>query len=354
MKREKLFLSVVASMLILTQSQAGLFSMTKPDVEVAENSVIEERITKYTDALENLNEMTEVYGGSTINVAVVPVENKTAAIGKLPNDVTIMVKSALNEIGGKVRSYTYNDQTLTSVEKLIVIEGAITEFDTTNTSKSGWNVGIKAGKGRGEADGDASADADDSISNMTIDFNMIDAATGAYIPKVHTSNSIKIIKKSASNDFGFSILGSGFGLNSSVSKEQGVHSAIRLLVDLSMVELIGKYKEYPYWVAVSGGKVDQRLLRRMKQNFERLSPEDKSVQVSYLLSLLDPSLGGGTTVFDGKMQQALVNYKNKYGIMPIDTSLNSDIYLHLLENVPKLKGQMQLKSTLNNQYDKML
>jgi len=354
MKQGKLFISVVASMFVLTQSQAGLFSMTKPEVEVAENSVIEERITKYTDALENLNEMTEVYGGSTINVAVAPVENKTAAIGKLPNDVTIMVKSALNEIGGKVRSYTYSDQTLTSVEKLYVIEGAITEFDTTNTSKSGWNVGIRAGKGRGEADGDASADADDSISNMTIDFNIIDAATGAYIPKVHTSNSIKIIKKSASNDFGFSILGSGFGLNSSVSKEQGVHSAIRLLVDLSMVELIGKLKEYPYWVAVSGGKVDQRLLRRMKQNFERFDNEQKSIQISYLLSLLDPSLGGGSSALDANMQQSLLNYKSKYAITPIDGSLTSDVYIHLLENVPKLKGQMQLKNQVDSQYKNML
>ena len=352
MKRKLLLLSALTATLLLTGCNPG--KIAKPDIELAENSAVEEKMNKYTDALENLNEIMEVYRESGISLAVMPVENKTSAIGKLPNDVTIMVKSAINEIGSKVRVYQYSDQVLNDVKGLYIVEGAITEFDTTNKSKRGFNAGLHGGKGRGEYDADSSSDADDSVSNMTVDFNLIEAATGAYVPKVHTSNSIKIVKKSASNDFGFSILGSGFGLSASASKSQGIHSAIRLLVDLSMVELIGKFREYPYWVAVRGGKVNQRLLRRMKKNFSRFPEESKAIYITHLLSVIDPSIKGQQPKLDAKTQQALINYKTKYGLMPIDGSLTPDLYIHLLEYAPKLKGQMQLESAVSNKYNNML
>jgi len=352
MKKKLLILSAVTATLVLTACNPG--GIVKPKVELAENSAVEEKMNKYTDALENLNELMEVYGESGISLAVMPVENKTSAIGKLPNDVTIMVKSAINEIGDKVHVYQYSDQVLTDVKKLYLVEGAITEFDTTSKSKKGFNAGLHGGGGRGEYDSDTSSDADDSVSKMTVDFNLINAADGSYVPKVHTSNSIKIIKKSASSDFGFSILGSGFGLSASASKSQGIHSAIRLLVDLSMVELIGKLRDYPYWVAVSGGKVNQRLLRRMKKKFSRYPEENKAVNITFLLSIIDPSIKGAQSKIDKKTEQAIINYKSKYGLMPIDGSLNSDLYIHLLENAPKLKGQMQLESTVSDKYNKML
>ena len=352
MKRRMWIFSVLTATVLLTGCNPG--KIVAPDVELAENSAVEEKMNKYTDALENLNELMDVYQESGIALAILPVENRTVAVGKVPNDVTIMVTSAINEIGDNVRVYQYSNQVLSSVEKLYLVEGAITEFDTTNSSRKGMNAGVHGGGGRGEYDADGSSDADDSISNMTIDFNLIESATGAYVPKVHTSNSIKIIKKSASNDFGFSILGSGFGLSASASKSQGIHSAIRLLVDLSMVELIGKFRDYPYWVAVSGGKVNQRLLRRMKKNFRNYPEESKAIYITHLLSVIDPSIKGQAKTIDAKTEKAIITYKTQYGLMPIDATLTSNLYIHLLENAPKLKGQMQLEDALSDKYNKML
>ena len=352
MNKRLLTVSIITAITLLTGCNPG--KIVAPEVELAENSAVEEKMNKYTDALENLNELMEVYKESGISLAVMPVENKTSAIGKLPNDVTIMVKSAINEIGSKVRVFQYSDQVLNDVKKLYIVEGAITEFDTTNKTKKGFNAGVHGGGGRGEYDTDGSSDADDSVSHMTIDFNLIEASTGAYVPKVHTSNTIKIIKKSASNDFGFSILGSGFGLSASGSKSQGIHSAIRLLVDLSMVELIGKFREYPYWVAVSGGKVNQRLLRRMKKNFLRFPAESKSIYITHLLSLIDSSIKGQESQLDARTKQAIVKYKTEYALMPVNADLTPELYIHLLEFAPKLRGQLQLQTVVNQKYSNML
>jgi len=119
MKKNLLVLNALTTALIFTGCNPG--NVLKPDVELAENSAVEEKMNKYTDALENLNDIMEIYRESGISLAIMPVENKTSAIGKLPNDVTIMVKSAINEIGDKVRVYQYSDQVLSKIDKLYIV-----------------------------------------------------------------------------------------------------------------------------------------------------------------------------------------------------------------------------------------
>jgi len=40
--------------------------------------------------------------------------------------------------------------------------------------------------------------------------------------------------------------------------------------------------------------------------------------------------------------------------MPVNTDLTPDLYIHLLEFAPKLRGQLQLQSTIKNKYSNML
>ena len=157
------------------------------------------------------------------------------------------------------------------IKNFYIVTGAITEYDVLESSSAGANLSLHVGKGRGEADGNADGSDDNQVAKITLDFNILDGLTRRFVSKVRTSNSIKVIKQSASKEFGFSILGSGFGLSASVSKEQGKHAAIRLLVDLSMIELIGKLKKKPYWLCVPGAKKDRRLLRDIKRNFVKLA-----------------------------------------------------------------------------------
>jgi hypothetical protein len=354
--KNNIMLASIASIILIFNtgcqpSSAG--DMIKPEVDLKKHSAVVNNISKYTDGLENLNELMHSYNDNKIRLAVAPVENKTSAVGKLPNDITLMVNSALNEIGEKVQAYMYSDYVLANTEDLYIIEGAITEFDTLEKSKRGFQAGVHGGKGRGEYDVDGSSDDDDSLSKMTIDFNLIDARSGAYVPRVHTSNSIDIVKKSASNDFGFSILGSGFGISSEVAKEQGIHSALRLLVDLSMIELIGKFKKYPYWVCVAGGKTDTRLLRHIKKDFESYSQTKKVQHITFLLSLINKNVFPSDNL-NAESKEAIINFKNKFGLLPLNDSISAELYVSLLENVAKLKADMLHSSNVNESYKGLL
>jgi len=316
----------------------------QPKIDLAEHSEVTFNINKYTDGLDNLNELLNLYNDEQISLVVEPVANMTnsAGQGELPADITMMVNSALNEIGEKVALYAYSEHGLQHARYRI--QGAITEYDVLESSNAGVNVAIHAGKGKGEADMDGGANNDNQVAKITLDFNMVDSLTNTFVPKVRTSNSIKVIKMSASNDFGFSILGSGFGLSASASKEQGKHAAIRLLVDLSMIELIGKLQKKPYWLCVPGAKKDTRLFRDIKRNFVKLSDEEKANAVVNLLGLVNKPA----------TNEAIIEYKKEHRIMPADQYITSELYVSLLEFAHKAKQQSLISSESKKSFNNLL
>jgi 3D (Asp-Asp-Asp) domain-containing protein len=307
-----------------------------PEVKKPE-TIAETKITKYSDALENLGELMELYKDSPLYIAVEPVENKTANLSKLPADITVIVESAINKIGRKViLTPGLNEQVLNSNEDYIVLKGAITEFDANvETKSSEFNIGAFLNAGGVERDAEASADRNSGVSSITIDFNVIDPRSRLFIPQVNTSNSMKINKVTATNEIGFSIAGNALGLTGKATKEEGIHSIIRLLVELSIVEIIGNLRSYPYWVAISNANQDIRLLKKMKKDFNRF-PESKKVRfVQHLLRTMDYSVGA-VGKLDKSTRNSIIKFRKRFRLLPYSGKIDSDLYVKLLEEAPKM------------------
>lgn len=347
MKNKLLGVALATSAIVLLSGCGSQMAKAiQPKIDLAQSSEVTANINKYTDGLDNLNEMLRLYDETQIKIAAMAIVDKTAEGTPLPGDITIMVNSALNEIGEQVEAYVQVDDLFKKgIVNSYIIQGAITEYDVLERSNRGANVAVHGGKGKGEYDADAGSTDDDSTAKLTIDFNIIDAQTGAFVSKVHTSNSIKIIKKSGSADFGFSIMGSGFGLSASASKEQGKHAAIRLLVDLSIIELIGKLKKQPYWICVPGAKKDRKLLRDIKRDFERNSNEhEQRALVDFYL----PLLGVEAT------PQGIIAYKRRYGLLPANSDVTPDLYMSLLVNAKTMHDQKTSTNKSKQTYKNLL
>jgi hypothetical protein len=306
-----------------------------PEVKKPE-TIAETKITKYSDALENLGELMELYNDSPLYIAVEPVENKTANISKLPADITIIVESAINKIGRKViLTPGLNEQVLNSNEDYIVLKGAITEFDANvETKSSEFNIGAFFGGGGVDRDAEGTMERDSGISSITIDFNVIDPRTRLFIPQVNTSNSMKINKSTATNELGFSIAGNALGLSGKATKEEGVHSIIRLLVELSVVEIIGNLRSYPYWVAISNANQDIKLLKKMKKDFNRFPNSKKIRFVQHLLDAMGYNINRSSKL-DRATQRAIIDFRKKFKLLPYSGNIDPDLYVKLLEEAPK-------------------
>jgi len=303
---------------------------TEPEVKLDRTgSHIDEIKTQYTTVLERTNTMIQVFNGEPMNIYVDTIENKTGARGKLPADITDIVKNSFNNIGDFV-TLIYNDNS-EGLKNAYTINGAITQYDVISSKDKGVNAAGTGtvGKRHNRWDADGSLDSEEQTIKLGIMFNPSDMHKGNYIAKTSTRNTVTIEKKSSANEFAFSILGSGFGFNNAVTKSQGIHASITVLVELSVAEVLGKLGKFPYWLLLQGGKVNRDVLNYLSHKFLR-EPLNKKIQlVSYLLALHGKNVQI-TRLMNDQLKQAIIEYKREHGF-PADDTLSKEFYVSLLK-----------------------
>jgi hypothetical protein len=257
--------------------------------------------TRYTAALERFGRLLEVYRAGRAPLYV-QSRNITDATGlshpltgsELPGDITEMLRSAVNRIGDRVVYVPYQpDYVLGHAQqgaKLqltlpnVLITGAITEFDRALASASkGLDAGVLLGKGKGETDASFSARGTSTISRLSLDFNLVDFNTQTMLPRMQATNSMRVLNESSENAFDFAIYGNGFGLTSNTRYLQGRHNAIRLLVDLSVLQLLGRYAAVPYWRCIPGAEPDAVVLQKIHKAY---AANDSATRIKWLQDTL--------------------------------------------------------------------
>ncbi len=299
-----------------------------------------QRESRFDNALERLGKLLEVYDIQPIVVQAKPIVNYSAG-QSLPSNITIMVSTALANIGEKIvylpydPSYFMNEHGTGGAQSIgrrlpdIVLNGGITEYDKdTDKVSSGANAGIGFGQASGQGNLDVSRSNSDSTSSIALDLQLYRYSDTSAIQGTQSSNSIKIYKQSKSNNLSFAILASGIGLNGSVDKTQGEHAAVRLLVEMSILETLGKYAKVPYWKCVDGLKPDKKTIQFHKDAFNSKTDAQKIGIIQQQLRYLRyPSVTVNGTL-DAPTQEALRKVLPNRNI-----AINDELYTLLWENI---------------------
>lgn len=318
------------------------------DIQLPKEKVVK-KISNYTSALDKLGMMSDIYDTKSLKIQSKGITDDTgtsqATGGEIPVDITEMIKSSLNKIGGRVQYIDYDPSHQSNMMTLgysnfqnkiipnLVVSGGITEFDRSlDVRGEGTDLGADgtiSGKKIGLEFGDSSKRATASI---TLDISLIDFETWAMIPKMTASNRVVVNSGTSSSELGFSILAVSFGLNGNVKKVQGRHAATRLLVELSLIEVIGRYLDLPYWKILPNGKVDKVVIRAISNKFINSSKEDKVVMIQKLLYLhgYDVPINGD---MDDETKSVIDKYKNNSEY--VGNSYNSlELFKDLYLNIP--------------------
>jgi len=254
------------------------------DVELPE-TLPSAKITSYTEALSQLGLMTEVYSTDVLRIQSNPIGDLTGASrstgSEIPRDITEIIKTSLNSIGGNVVFIPYDpafiqNQQVTGYSNFenkvipdLVLSGGITEFDRGLTTKGentdlsleaeiqetipdflpSKNIGLRYGN-----------EAKAGLARITLDFNLLDFETLTGVPKINAVNTMEVLKVVAGKELGISLFGQNFGLKGTIKKVQGRHAAVRLLVELSMIQIVGKYLAIPYWRVLGEDALPDRVV----------------------------------------------------------------------------------------------
>ena len=349
----------------------SFFSLTScglnpQNVNVDLNETLPEvKITTFSGSIRDLGKMNQIYNSGTLNIMPKDIGDNTgtsiATSAEIPRDVTEMVKSTLNGVGGNILYIPYDPEFMSNTAAVgysewgdkilpdVVITGGITEFDRGLVTKGENTDFDTAGKMEGKPIGlEFGDERKSSLASITLDFNLIDFTTFAGIPRMQAINNIKVHKAFGEDNLGFTIYGVTAGLKGTIKKIQGRHHAVRLLVQLSMIQIIGKYQKLPYWRLIPGGASDPVVVDQVLTDFYSWPQNTQIAKLQEYLYLYGYTLDI-TGVMDVPTSNALTQFcqQNKLPV-PTGGSIDANTYLAVYTNIPIDHLTVQRRSAVNH------
>ena len=258
-------------------------------------------LNDYSLALQRFGQMLQIYkkGDPTIYVQTRDIRDATnlshPLVGaEIPGEITEMVRTAINRIGPNVVYIPFYPDYLVAQAQMgaqfgvtmpnYVITGALTEFDRalSGAGRSN-NLSLNFGKGRGETDAGADWKRTAILSSLGLDLNLVNFSTNQMMPQMQAANVMKVWNFSKETNASLGFYGDSFGFKLEGKYLQGRHSAIRTLVDLSVLELLGKATNTPYWRSIPGAQPNPMMIDNVRNTFNSMEQPMKIAMIQVML-----------------------------------------------------------------------
>lgn len=315
------------------------------DIAKAETKVAgpAQRITRYDAALESLGVMLQAYNVPVVRVQTKTISNATAGEG-VPKDLAQIVSTSLGKIQGPIKLIPY-DPTYVFTEKELgktldrtlpdlLVQGAITEYDKDMLEKK-FEVEGDAEFGRSSAG--ASHDRGSSGGQLALDLQVVAYQTQQIIGGVQTSNKICVMKSENNTSLNLVVEGNGLGVKAGFAKKDGVHAALRLLVEISVLELVGKYCDVPYWRCIDGAPADPRVVEAYRRQLD--DDPNTPARLKLLAFCHGENIDLQSTELNDAEKEIATKLRAKYAV-----TNDLDLITQLWLNVPVKESAQRLKN----------
>ncbi|MEI7851182.1 MAG: hypothetical protein WCH86_05055 [Kiritimatiellales bacterium] len=304
-----------------------------------------QRVTRYDSALETLGNMLQAYNTPVVRVQTLAINNATAGEG-VPKDLAQLVSTALGKIQGPIKLIPY-DPTYVFTEKELgktldrtfpdlLVKGAITEFDKDMLEKK-FEAEADYELPNGRSSAGASHDRSSSGGQVALDLQVVAYQTQQIIPGVQTSSKIFVMKGENNTSLNLVIEGNGLGVKSGFAKKDGIHAALRLLVEVSVLELVGKYCDVPYWRCIEGAPANQKVVDAYRVGLE--DDPNAVARLKLFAFCHGENIDLQHTDLSASEKEIVTRLKAKYNVTS-DVDLITQLWL----NVPIKEGAQRLKS----------
>lgn len=334
------------ALVTLTLCSCGWITAQTDDEEVKDlekDMRAEKRTTVFEESLGRLGVMLKGYGVPDTPVQSKNIGNQTAE-QSVPADLYIMVSTTISKIGKPLIFIPYDVQyvigettTGGNIQRIypkVVITGGITGFDQDMVEKERE---MEAEGGWAGASGGGRVSAEGGLSRVTIDLSMMDYKTQTYFTGVVTSNSICLRKDKLGWGVFAYYMGNGASFDYSLKHKQGVNAALRTVVEFSLIELLGKMFEVPYWKCIDGAEPDLKMAERLRDEFAYLPEDKQALKLKKLLYLHGYDVQKDVPVIQGFEEKIIRTEMNNRKCASM-----ADLYIKLWNTVPIEKSSVRV------------
>ncbi len=256
-------------------------------------SCISDMIAEYRYALDDGNPQ-------PIRIAIPSVKDRTSISSRdypeseIPNDMTDMALGIASRIGGPIRLVHVPDtnEILDAARvdsqperakffdgfqfshyrpDTLILYGALTEYDRITTAREKTlDIDGEFGGGSGETTIEYSKLNGRNQARMTMDFRVVHPAVGDIVNHASSTNSLDLYMIARDRSYAISVDGNTIGFAKAYSDVDARHQALRMLIEMGIIESIAKFFFVPYWKCYPN--VDKTKMINFADYFEQ--PEE--------------------------------------------------------------------------------
>lgn len=295
-------------------------------------------ITNFTPALRCMDDLLLAYGKKDIVITTAGIPDST---GKVQTGTKEMLISAASKMSIKSKSLAFIDYDTERSDLLALfqdiqaagafnhklpnyyIRGAITQLDENA-------IDAQAGGGIALPFLDLGVSKDQVSSVISIDMNVGETTSRMILPGVNASNSLVVTRSGNSKEAGGKIGKIGLSFNMSLNRAEGLGSGVRALIELGMIELVGKLTGTPYWKCLQIDKTNPVMLEQAREWYDGMSPQDRIKLVQRKLNGMAMYSGAINGIASNELAGAVGKFQANNGLIA-DGRVNFDLYYALLD-----------------------
>lgn len=295
-------------------------------------------VTNFTPALRCMDDLLLAYGKKDIVITTAGIPDST---GKVQAGTKDMLQTAASKMSIKSKALAFIDYDTTSNDLLALfqdiqaagafnhklpnyyIRGAITQLDENA-------IDAQAGGGIALPFMDLGTSRDQVSSVVAIDMNIGETTSRMILPGVNASNSLVITRSGKSNEAGGKIGKLGLSFNMSLNKAEGLAGGVRALIELGMIELVGKLTGTPYWKCLQVEKTNPVMMEQAREWYDGMTPQDRVKLVQRKLNGMSMYSGAINGIASSELASAIGKYQAENNLIA-DGRINFDLYYSLLD-----------------------
>ena len=285
-------------------------------------------ITGFTQALRCMDTLMLDYGVRDLTMLTEEIVDETKKLNAGTRDMLISSVSDLSRRSRAVRLVAFGKDTMNAISflasaqnggayqavPLYDIKGSVSQFDENlikNQKDAGFGISpfINLGIAR-----------DAASSMIALDLSVLSTTDMGVLPGVTSRNSVIVLKQGRGLDGDAAYHKFGINYSMNLARSEGQSQALRGLVELATVELIGKLTKTPYWscLGVSDPMANADTRLEMFDWYHAMAATQVELIAWFQNQLRRRGFYDGPIdgVFNDAIDEAIVGYRKALGLPP--------------------------------------
>ncbi len=320
-------------------------------------------LTNFSDGLRCLDNLLLDFGVRNLSIIVEDLDDQTKKVAAGTKDMLISAISTASRRSRAIRLVAFGNDARNTASFMdraerksqyqmvpdYGIRGSVSQFDDNvakRTNDAGFSIGSILSIGTGSS---ATAKV------LGLDLAMVRTEDFSVVSGVTSKNAVVLVQQGTGIDASASITKYGLTYQTNTSMSEGTAVALRNLIELASIELIGKLAKVPYWKCL-GARDDSPdvksemadWLEGMVQServYEGLSQPFRSWELFAFFQMQMAALG----IYDGRVDglptsefgNAIVEYRRLLGLSPTKDMNQEFLERHLMADRSQLRTKVQ-------------